>query len=48
MMMSSVEFFRNLPPKQCTKCGNQLDEMHESYVQQCDECDQEMTFARAR
>ncbi|PRO64439.1 protein YhfH [Alkalicoccus urumqiensis] len=46
MMMSSVEFFRSLPPKQCTKCGNVLNEMHESYVQQCEECSEELVTAR--
>ncbi|SDN32005.1 YhfH-like protein [Alkalicoccus daliensis] len=46
MMMSSVEFFRNLPPKQCNKCGNTLDEMHESYIQQCDECEKDVTVLK--
>lgn len=24
MIQSSVEFFKNLPPKQCTECGKKL------------------------
>ncbi|QKS71317.1 YhfH family protein [Paenalkalicoccus suaedae] len=46
MLMTSSEFFRNLPPKQCTKCGSHLDEMHESYVQECDSCQTEGIWAK--
>lgn len=48
MMMSSVEFFRNLPPKQCNKCGNKLNEMHESYIQKCEECEKDAVFSKVR
>ncbi|MBU8907302.1 protein YhfH [Desertibacillus haloalkaliphilus] len=37
-MTPSTEFFRNLPPKTCTDCGSEIDEMHESYHNQCDKC----------
>jgi len=31
-MTPSTEFFRNLPPKVCTDCGEVIDEQHESYM----------------
>lgn len=40
-LISVIEFFRNLPPKQCTKCGHEIDEMHESYTNQCEKCENE-------
>nr|WP_091656544.1 protein YhfH [Alteribacillus iranensis] len=38
MMKKITEFFRNLPPKQCTDCGEVIEEQHESYMNQCDKC----------
>lgn len=38
---SVVEFFRNLPPKQCSCCGQEVKEMHESYVLKCETCETE-------
>jgi hypothetical protein len=38
MMQSIVEFFRNLPPKQCVECGKQVEEQHECYGNKCDHC----------
>lgn len=38
MIESSVEFFKNLPPKQCTECGNTIEEQHECYGNKCDQC----------
>ncbi|PLT33596.1 protein YhfH [Bacillus sp. V5-8f] len=37
-MMSPVEFFRKLPPKQCTECGDHIMEQAESYLMECDRC----------
>ncbi|WP_442857592.1 protein YhfH [Bacillus sp. mrc49] len=33
-----MEFFRNLPPKQCTECGTTITEQAESYLLECDHC----------
>jgi NADH pyrophosphatase NudC (nudix superfamily) len=33
-----VEFFRNLPAKQCPKCGEQINEQAESYSVECHDC----------
>ncbi|RID85100.1 YhfH family protein [Peribacillus asahii] len=33
-----MEFFRNLPSKQCAECGQQIQEQHESYLMECDYC----------
>ncbi|WP_082190900.1 protein YhfH [Peribacillus loiseleuriae] len=33
-----MEFFRNLPPKQCPDCGHHIDEQAESYAVKCTEC----------
>ncbi|WP_407271647.1 protein YhfH [Radiobacillus sp. PE A8.2] len=38
-MLSIVEFFRNLPPKKCSKCGNMIDEKADCYSNVCDNCD---------
>ncbi|RBW67380.1 protein YhfH [Bacillus taeanensis] len=38
MIQKSTEFFRNLPAKQCTKCGNKMKEQHESYSNECEDC----------
>ncbi|WP_176222125.1 protein YhfH [Tuberibacillus sp. Marseille-P3662] len=35
-----TEFYRNLPPKVCADCGNQIEEQCESYLTQCDHCKQ--------
>ena len=37
-MTPSTEFFKNLPAKQCTDCGEEINEQHESYLNQCDKC----------
>ncbi|MEW9110197.1 protein YhfH [Cytobacillus gottheilii] len=38
MMQSPVEFFRNLPKKQCPECGQPFSEQAESYLVECQEC----------
>ncbi|MFC5714185.1 protein YhfH [Thalassorhabdus alkalitolerans] len=37
-MKNILEFFRNLPPKMCADCGDEMHEQHESYMNQCDKC----------
>lgn len=38
MIQKSTEFYRNLPPKTCSECGNRLSEQHESYLSVCHNC----------
>ena len=33
-----MDFFRNLPAKQCTECGEHIEEQAESYLTECDRC----------
>ncbi|MFC0471521.1 protein YhfH [Halalkalibacter kiskunsagensis] len=37
-MTPTPEYFRNIDPKKCTDCGKSMEEMHESYLNQCDKC----------
>lgn len=37
-MISPVEFFRSISPKQCTECGDHIVEQAESYLMECDRC----------
>jgi len=37
-MIPISEFYRKLPPKLCTTCGNPIEEQHESYLHQCERC----------
>ncbi|WP_462411855.1 protein YhfH [Neobacillus sp. Marseille-QA0830] len=38
MLNSPVEFFRQLPKKQCCECGQIMEEQAESYLMECDHC----------
>lgn len=38
MIRSSSEFFRNLPGKCCSKCGNTIEEQADCYINICEEC----------
>ncbi|MBM7694027.1 reverse gyrase [Peribacillus deserti] len=38
MIQSSIEFFKNLPAKQCTECGEHIQEQHECYGSKCETC----------
>jgi reverse gyrase len=38
MLENIVEFFRNLPAKQCSECGGSIEEQHECYGTKCDKC----------
>lgn len=38
MIENVVEFFKNLPPKQCATCGELIEEQHECYGTQCNSC----------
>jgi len=37
-MQSPVEFFKNLPKKECSECGQIIEEQAESYLMECDYC----------
>lgn len=39
-MENVVEFFKNLPSKQCTSCGENIEEQHECYGTQCESCNE--------
>jgi hypothetical protein len=38
MLMSPVEFFRTLQKKQCSECGQHMEEQAESYFMECEHC----------
>ncbi|MGJ7921562.1 protein YhfH [Neobacillus sp. LXY-4] len=38
LMKSPVEFYRQLPYKVCSECGEHMTEQAESYLQECDRC----------
>ncbi|MCZ2257658.1 YhfH family protein [Sporosarcina sp. G11-34] len=38
MLNNVIEFFKNLPVKKCITCGEQIEEQHKSYRNQCDKC----------
>ncbi|TWT24295.1 protein YhfH [Planomicrobium sp. CPCC 101110] len=38
MIENVVEYFKNLPPKQCTNCGEKVEEQHECYGDHCKTC----------
>ncbi|RKQ31296.1 protein YhfH [Oceanobacillus halophilus] len=38
-MVNVLEFFKNLPKKQCTECGGVIHEKADCYGNVCDECD---------
>ncbi|MBO0993635.1 protein YhfH [Bacillus sp. SD088] len=38
MIASIVEFFKELPPKKCSQCGEKIVEQHECYGNLCDQC----------
>lgn len=38
MLQNPVEFFRELPKKQCAECGQEIIEQAESYMMECDHC----------
>ncbi|QPC46008.1 protein YhfH [Mangrovibacillus cuniculi] len=38
MLTNVMEFFRELPKKTCTKCGEHIEEQHECYGNVCDHC----------
>ncbi|GIN62880.1 hypothetical protein J27TS8_28730 [Robertmurraya siralis] len=38
MIQSIVEFFNNLPAKECSDCGVKIEEQHECYSNKCDHC----------
>ncbi|RWR08098.1 protein YhfH [Siminovitchia fortis] len=36
--MLPIEFYRNIPAKQCCQCGEEMHEMHECYFNECERC----------
>ncbi|MCI2252958.1 protein YhfH [Domibacillus sp. 8LH] len=36
--MMPLEFYRNIPGKECCQCGAQITEQHESYHTECERC----------
>ncbi len=36
--MMPLEFYRNIPMKECSQCGNKIVEQHESYHSECERC----------
>jgi hypothetical protein len=38
MLQNPVEFFRDLPKKECAECGQIMEEQAESYMMECDHC----------
>ncbi|OIJ18960.1 YhfH family protein [Anaerobacillus alkalidiazotrophicus] len=40
-IQSAVEFFKNLPPKLCSNCQQEVNEMHDCYTHKCEKCEAE-------
>ncbi|HEY4565847.1 YhfH family protein [Planococcaceae bacterium Storch 2/2-2] len=38
MVDNIVQFFRQLPAKVCRSCGHEIEEQHECYTNQCENC----------
>ncbi|MBS4193594.1 protein YhfH [Lederbergia citri] len=38
MLENVIDFFKNLPAKKCTECGEKIAEQHECYGTKCDQC----------
>lgn len=38
MLENVVEFFKNLPEKHCTECGEKIEEQSECYANTCEKC----------
>lgn len=38
MLVNVIEFFKNLPAKECNTCGEEIAEQHECYNNTCDKC----------
>ncbi|MED0675107.1 MULTISPECIES: protein YhfH [Aneurinibacillus] len=37
-MTRDLEFYKNLPQKQCRECGEVIEEQAESYIYECERC----------
>ena len=42
LIESSIEFFKNLPPKECKNCGETMEDMADCYSHCCEECEGEI------
>ncbi|MEZ0117062.1 protein YhfH [Heyndrickxia faecalis] len=38
MVQNILDFFKNLPDKYCTECGEKIDEQSECYGNTCPNC----------
>lgn len=38
MLQNVLDFFRNLPAKRCTNCGNEMEEQFDCYTHTCEDC----------
>ena len=38
MIKNILEFFRNLPNKNCVECGKEIEEQADCYGNKCDHC----------
>lgn len=38
MLENVVEFFKNLPEKNCAECGEKIEEQSECYANTCEKC----------
>ncbi|MDY6043731.1 MAG: protein YhfH [Lactobacillus johnsonii] len=38
MLENVVEFFKNLPAKNCAECGEKIEEQSECYSNTCEKC----------
>jgi ArsR family metal-binding transcriptional regulator len=38
LIKNPVEFYRNLPKKECAECGEHMEEQAESYLLECERC----------
>ncbi|RXT07845.1 protein YhfH [Ammoniphilus sp. CFH 90114] len=45
MIQSTTEFFRMLPSKCCTKCGNKINEQADCYTVTCEDCNDFQHYA---
>ncbi|MEW9673183.1 protein YhfH [Ammoniphilus sp. 3BR4] len=37
-MTKNLDFYKNIPPKECIECGEHFEEQAESYIYECERC----------
>lgn len=40
--MQPLEFYRNIPAKQCSQCQEEMTEMYDCYYTECERCSNEV------